>query len=1137
MFRHSPRPCNAGCFDKATCTLFIVILTLFSSAFSEAKLAVQEQAPQGTVGISYNTVLTVTGGTAPYSFSGTGLPSGLTLGPTTGSITGVPSSSGTFAVSVTVTDANSNQAQANFSITIAKSGTVSVTVSPDAGALVSGQTLQFSATVYNSSNQGVTWSATEGTISSSGLYTAPQVSSGTWTYTVRATSNADPAKSDAVIVVVTPLIIPLQITTTSLPEVMAGTAYSQTLAASGGKSPYHWKLTSGTLPQGLSLTGSTGVLAGLTAQTGQFNVTLQVTDSSYPVQLTVSQSFVLQVTSLLEITTTLLPEITAGTAYDAPMTGVGGTAPYSWSISTGTLPKGISLGSGTGEFMGTTSQTGQFNFTVKLTDSSSPAQTTTQALSVTAVPAQSTVADFYVATDGNDSWSGTLSAPNANNSNGPFATIGRAQTAVQGILSNPKGRTTPIQVMVRAGSYSVTQPLSFTTADSGTSTLQVIWENYPDETPVIDGGMKITNWTHGSGDEWTATLPPSAQYFEQFFYNGQRRLRPRLGANGNTLGTYYRVAATIYLPGSESGPAPNPNCTVYMAGLGWECFDRFQYTASDPISSSWTNLNAPYPQGDIELYDFEKWDASELRIQSIDTASNIIYLTGPTIQQDFYHGFIVGHRYLIENIKNELTQPGQWFLDRSSSPWTITYLANTGENPPTDTTIVPQSTQVLVATGLQWVTFQGITFQHDNWTVPAVGYASTTGDQGVPGAVGCYNCQNVTFNGATVTQTAGGGIEFYTTSTTATTAHNTVENSALYDLGGFGVRIGLLAQNTDTDANVAQFSFVENTVISGFGRVTPGTFGISQGDGHDNTYTHNEVYDGYQVGVKVCALGCPPGSSNSHGAFNNVASFNHVYTLGQGIMDDLGGVYFNTDPAATGNQALNNRIHDVDDASGLDADGYGGQGVYLDLNTSNALVENNLVYRVTAATQAQTCGPQTAGTPNTIKNNIFAYGRQGIKQEGCDPPASGVLQFSFTNNLVYFDRGYVQTGYAYCMGGPCTEAMKYSDNMYCYAPGAACALPINPFYTTSSAGRTQSTYYANLSAWQSSTGEDSGSVVQNPGFANPVYPNDDYSLAESPGVGFVVFDPNEAGRNNPVIPDPTVIPTFLTAPFNPATDF
>jgi hypothetical protein len=1134
MLQDSPQPCITGFASKVTYAFLFLAVTLFSSAFSEAKLAVQEQAPQGTVGISYNTVLTVTGGTTPYSFSGSGLPSGLSLNTKTGSITGVPSSSGTFPVSVTVKDAGSNQAQSNFSIIVDKSGTISVTVSPGGGALESGQTLQFKATVYNSSNQSVTWSASSGTISSSGLYTAPQVSGGTWTYRVWATSVADPSKSATVFVVVTPLVIPLKITTTSLPAVTSGAAYSETLGASGGTSPYHWKLTSGTLPQGLTFTGSTGVLSGSTAQTGQFSLTFQVTDSSWPTQFTASQQFNLQVSSSLQISTTLLPEITAGTAYDAPVDGVGGNAPYHWSISTGTLPSGISLGSSTGVFTGTTSKTGQFNFTVKLTDSSSPPQSTSQALAVTVVPAQSTVADFYVATDGNDKWSGTLAAPNSNSTDGPFATISRAQTAVQGILKNPKGRTTPIQVMVRAGTYYVTQPLLFTTADSGTSSLQVVWENYPNETPAISGGLKITNWTHGSGDEWQATLPSSAQYFEQFFYNDQRRLRPRLGGS---LGTYYRVAATVYLPGSGSGPAPDPNCTVYMSGLGWECFDRFKYTKSDPISGSWTNLNSPYPQGDVELYDFEKWTASELRIKSIDTGSNIIYLTGPTYQQDYYHGFLVGHRYVVENIKDELTQPGQWFLDRSHTPWTLTYLVNTGENPPTDTVIIPQSTQVLAATGLQYVTFEGITFEHDNWTVPALGYSAITGDVGVTGAVGCYNCQHVTFNGVVVTQTSGGAIELYTTTTTATTAHNTVENSALYDLGAFGVRIGLLAQYSDTDANVAQFTTVENNVFSGFGRVTPGAFAISQGDGHDNTYTHNDIYDGYQTGIKVCALGCPPGSQNSHGAFNNIASFNHIYNLGQGIMDDMGGVYFNTDANATGNQALNNRVHDVSDASTLDADGYGGQGIYLDANTANVLIENNLVYRTAGTTQAQTCGPQSAGTPNTIKNNIFAYGRLGIKQEGCDAPASGILQYSFTNNLVYFDRGYVQTGYAYCMGGPCTEVMKYADNMYCYAKGVNCALPTNPFYTTGSQGRTQSTYYATLSAWQSATGEDSGSVVQNPGFGNPVYPNDDYSLSESPGVGFVVFDPNESGRNNPVFAAPTVAPTFVTAPYNPATDF
>jgi len=85
-------------------------------------------------------------------------------------------------------------------------------------------------------------------------------------------------------------------------------------------------------------------------------------------------------------------------------------------------------------------------------------------------------------------------------------------------------------------------------------------------------------------------------------------------------------------------------------------------------------------------------------------------------------------------VKDDLTQAGQWFLDRSTTPWTLTYLANTGENPTTDSVIVPQASQVMVANGLQYVTFTGLTFEHDNFIVPAVGYPSPRQDPGITGA-------------------------------------------------------------------------------------------------------------------------------------------------------------------------------------------------------------------------------------------------------------------------------------------------------------------------------------------------------------------------------------------------------------------
>jgi Putative Ig domain/Right handed beta helix region len=1117
-------------------TVLISFAFLTSSySYAQSSVFLEAYAPAGAVSTPYNTTLTARGGTAPYTFSASGLPAGLTLNATTGLISGTPLTAGTSSVSATVSDANAEHAYLTFSILISKSGTVSVTVKPETAALLSGLTKQFSAKVFNSSNQSVTWSCTSGTITSTGLYTAPTVDSGTWTYRVTATSVASPSRSGGTIVEVSPNIPPLKITTTSLPQFMTGDAYSQTVNVTGGKTPYHWKMTSGTMPSGITLTKPTGAISGVSSQTGPFPFTIQVTDSSWPTNLTATQSYTLVGSSALIVTTPVLPQITAGENYDTSVAVVGGVTPYQWSISSGSLPTGISLNAGTGVISGTTEQTGQYKLSVKVTDSSSPHQSAFQSYTVQAVSGQSSAADFYVSPSGKDTWSGTLAAPNSGNTDGPFASIGRAQTAVQGILKNPKGRTKPIQVLVRAGTYYVAQPLSFTSADSGTPSLAVNWANYPDEAPVISGGMRITNWKK-SGSQWVATLPSGTQYFEQLFYNGQRRLRPRLGGS---LGTYYRIAATVYLPGSSGGPPPDPNCSVYMTGKGWECFDRFVYTATDPISNNWQNLNSPYPQGDIELYLFERWDASKLRVKSIDTSAHIIYLTGPTDQMDSFHGMIPGHRYLVENLKDDFNQPGQWFLDRSKTSWTLNYLPNSNENPPTDTVIIPQATQVMTATGLEYVTFQGLTFEHDNWTVPSpLGYPSTTGDQNVSAAVGCYNCSYVTLDGVTVRQTSGGGVEFFTNSTSSTTAHNTIKNSAIYDVGANGIRYGLLAYYTDTDTNVAQFGTIENNVIAGFGRVLPGTEAIYQGDGHDNLYTHNDIYDGYHGGIHVCSLTCPPGSKSSHGAYNNVVSFNHIYNLGQGILSDFGGIYFNTDPTATGNQVLNNKVHDISDDSALDTDGYAGQGIYVDDSTANMLVQNNLVYRASSSLNAQTCGPQTPGTPNNFVNNIFAYGRIGTKQEGCAPPASGVLQFNFTNNLVYFDRGRVEYGALDCSGSNCPQVQMYANNMYCYVPGAACAPPANIFYTTDSTGKYGSGQsFTTFSAWQSGTGEDKGSLVQDPGFAHPAFPDDDYTLNESPGVGFVVFDPNQAGRSNPVIPSPTVEATFPTAPFNPATDF
>ncbi|HEY4360508.1 MAG TPA: IPT/TIG domain-containing protein [Bryobacteraceae bacterium] len=795
---------------------------------------------------------------------------------------------------------------------------------------------------------------------------------------------------------------------------------------------------------------------------------------------------------------------------------------------------------------------------------------------------------FYAAPNGNDQWSGTLPAPNSAGTDGPLASLDRAR-ALAGSIS--KTGLTKVAIQFRGGMYFLPSTVMFGAADSGTSATPVVYQNFPGETPVFSGGVRVQKWTNSNGNTWKATLPASTQYFENMFYNGSRRLRPRLGsrANSTVLGAYYRILNTVYLNAPPPpAAAPDVNCAVYIAGSGWECFDRFQYDPADPVTNTWKNL-APAAgnlcgqtsgsasiAGDIHLLVFEQFSTSKLPISCIDTKNHLVYLAGRTGMSQSNaseEGFIQGNRYLIENVQDQLTLPGQWFLDHSSTPWTLIYLANPGENPNTDTVIVPQLPQLLVANGLQYVTFQGLTFEHDNYTLAPTGHVSKELEPDISGAVSFQNSQYITFDGGTVTQTAGTGLEFISClnaagsprycvspNLNAVTANNVIQNSAFYDIGALGIRIGEPYIPANNDANVPQSMLVQNNVVEGYGRNIPASFGIGQGMGHDNLYTHNDVYDGYHCAIStsqsIAETVMPSGVGNA----NNVISFNHVYNLLQGIMNDGGSLRIDAGNqvfTAAGNKIVNNKIHDVTDASVMDSNGYGGHGVYMDDGSGLVDVENNLIYRVSGFGAYTPHGPPAPNQANTIKNNIIAYagsaiiGIGDVYQDGVPPQP--VTEFNISNNLFYFDRSTasnppfrVQGGCTYSAGFAYTTFELFSNNMYWRTDGAF-ASDIKAFHvqpqsqpgpnTPCSADSKTWNFYT-FGQWQQLVNEDSISVIKNPGFKNPAYPADDYSLPNgSPGAGFVVFDPNLAGRTDPVLKPPAVPATFPTKNFNPATDF
>ncbi|NOY57844.1 MAG: hypothetical protein GXO75_02790, partial [Calditrichaeota bacterium] len=131
---------------------------------------------------------------------------------------------------------------------------------------------------------------------------------------------------------------------------------------------------------------------------------------------------------------------------------------------------------------------------------------------------------LYVATNGNDTWSGTLQEPNAIQTDGPFATIARAQAEIRKLKTENK-LTKPVSVFLRQGTYFLDSPIIFKPEDSGTKKCPVSYSAFPGERPIISGGRLIKGWKQKAANLWECEIKDVAdgnRYFRQLFINGER---------------------------------------------------------------------------------------------------------------------------------------------------------------------------------------------------------------------------------------------------------------------------------------------------------------------------------------------------------------------------------------------------------------------------------------------------------------------------------------------------------------------------------------------------------------------------------------------------------------------------------------
>lgn len=316
------------------------------------------------------------GGSGSFSYALTGsLPAGLTFSGST--LSGTPTVPGSYPVTVTATDTVITGAGAPFSI--AQNYTVDV----PAPTIVVDQATVPGTTAGETYSQALTasggapaygFAVTAGalptglSLSAGGALAGTPTVSGTFNFTVTATDTHGQAGSRAYSVVVAVPVIGL--TPASLSAATAGTAYTQALTINGGIAPYT-VVQSGTLPTGIAFDAGSRTFSGTPTQSGSFNISVTVTDSTGGTPATVTNNYTLTVAvPTLSMTPVSVPDAVAGVAYSQAFVASGGVAPYSYNVSAGVLPAGLTL-SGAGLLSGTPTVAGSFSFSVTATDSTS----------------------------------------------------------------------------------------------------------------------------------------------------------------------------------------------------------------------------------------------------------------------------------------------------------------------------------------------------------------------------------------------------------------------------------------------------------------------------------------------------------------------------------------------------------------------------------------------------------------------------------------------------------------------------------------------------------------------------------------------------------------------------------------------
>ena len=571
---------------------------------------------------------------------------------------------------------------------------------------------------------------------------------------------------------------------------------------------------------------------------------------------------------------------------------------------------------------------------------------------------------LHVSPQGDDAWTGRWERPNLDRTDGPLASIVGARDAIRDVKATG-GLREPIQVIIAAGEYAVSEPITFEPQDSGTVQCPITYVGAGRKRPLISGGRRITGWRRRD-DRWVAHMPEveSGDWcFAALWIGGERGTRARMPNEG-----YFHTAG-------KAPPITDPQ-------------------TGKPTSSG--KVAFRYKLGEMKRFRdideavvvvFQSWEVGHQRIGSIDEETRVVTFKSPLPWAFDHWGGDV--RYYVENVAEALDAPGEWHLDRATG--TLSYVPHPGEDLSRATVVAPVAKQLIILNGkpaegefVSHLRFENLRLGYTDWEVSPGGHAAGQAACDFPGAVQAVGARHCTIEGCEIAHLGTYGVWLR-----SGCQDNLIARNDIHDLGAGGVRLGEQG-DAATEAEIAQRNTVDNNFIHDGGKIDPGAVGVWVGRTSHNQVSHNEICDLYYTGVSVgWSWGYAPSS-----AHDNTIEFNHIHDIGRGMLGDMGGIYCLGD--SPGTVVRNNLVHDVYDHH------TGSLAIYTDEGSTGILIENNIGYGTTYANFHQHYGRE-----NTVRNNIWALGQDCQLSRAREEEH---LSFTFERNIVYFDNGKLLRG-------------------------------------------------------------------------------------------------------------------------------